>query len=237
VRRGQPCTDLPPSAFVLFLQNHDQTGNRAFGERLLGLARPQAMRAAVALQLLSPQIPLVFMGEEAGADTPFLYFTSHPPALAAAVRDGRRREFAGHPDFADPRQAARIPDPNDPATFAASRPPPAQANGWSAFYRALLSLRRRELMPRLPGTRSTGTAVLTPGALRAGWRLGDGAQLTLWTNLGEAPIPCEIATPLCVLAESREGAAAALAAGILPPDCTVACLRDMPGPRHDGPAD
>jgi len=224
--RGQPSRQLPPTAFVLFLQNHDQTGNRALGERLATLADPDALRAAVALQLLSPQIPLVFMGEECGADTPFLYFTSHPPELGEAVREGRRREFRADPAFATPERAARIPDPNDPATFEASRPVPSDDAGWPAFYRALLTLRRREIVPRLPGARSTGATVLGPGALRAGWILGDGSLLTLWTNLGDAPVACEIPSHICVLAESADGAGGALAAGTLPAHATVACLRE-----------
>src|SRR3546814_14646502 len=94
--RGEVSTQLPPTSFVLFLQNHDQIGNRAFGERLTTLARPSALRAAMALVLLSPQIPLLFMGEEVGATAPFLYFTSYTDqGFAQAVRDGRRQEFAG----------------------------------------------------------------------------------------------------------------------------------------------
>ncbi|MGV3654966.1 MAG: malto-oligosyltrehalose trehalohydrolase, partial [Noviherbaspirillum sp.] len=110
--RGEPSAALPPTAFVAFLQNHDQVGNRAFGERLAALADREALRAAMALLLLSPQIPLLFMGEEAGAREPFLYFTSHPdPRLADAVRSGRREEFARFPAFSDPAARERIPDP------------------------------------------------------------------------------------------------------------------------------
>ncbi|MGI9027189.1 MAG: malto-oligosyltrehalose trehalohydrolase, partial [Burkholderiaceae bacterium] len=118
VPRGEPSKDLPPTAFVLFLQNHDQIGNRAFGQRLTTLADPAALWAASALVLLSPQIPLLFMGEEWGATEPFLYFTSYPDEeLAAAVRDGRRNEFANARGFSDPASRYRIPDPNAPATF------------------------------------------------------------------------------------------------------------------------
>jgi maltooligosyltrehalose trehalohydrolase len=121
--RGTPSGHLPPSAFVLFLQNHDQIGNRAFGERLTVLADPQALRAAQVLLLLSPAIPLLFMGEETGSREPFLFFTDHAePALADKVREGRRKEFAHFAAFADAAERARIPDPNAPATFASSRP-------------------------------------------------------------------------------------------------------------------
>ncbi|WP_420991880.1 alpha-amylase family glycosyl hydrolase [Cupriavidus sp. 30B13] len=228
-RRGQPSAALPPTAFVLFLQNHDQTGNRALGERLASLAGEDALRAAVLLQLLCPQVPLVFMGEEYGAATPFLYFTSHPPALAEAVREGRRREFGAVAAFADPARAALIPDPNDPATFEASRPPLEGDNAWSQYYRALLAARRRELAPRLAGSASAGVRILGERALAASWRLGDGALLTIWINFGDAPAPSVLpglpaAIPERLLAQSREGAMQALAGGTLLPASAIACL-------------
>ena len=96
----------------MFLQNHDQIGNRALGERLTVLTDPAALEAAIALLLLSPQIPLLFMGEETASRSPFLFFTDHGPELAEAVREGRRHEFARFADFADPAKRERIPDPN-----------------------------------------------------------------------------------------------------------------------------
>ena len=89
-----PSGHLPPTAFVLFLQNHDQIGNRAFGERLTTLVEPAALEAAIALMMLCPQIPLLFMGEEDASRTPFLFFTDHGAELADAVREGRRSEFS-----------------------------------------------------------------------------------------------------------------------------------------------
>ncbi|HWT71592.1 MAG TPA: malto-oligosyltrehalose trehalohydrolase, partial [Oxalicibacterium sp.] len=146
--RGEPSADLPPSAFVLFLQNHDQIGNRAFGERLRTLARPSALRAATALLLLSPQIPLLFMGDEYGAEQPFLYFTDHTPDLAAAVRDGRRQEFAGFAAFTDPKKREQIPDPNALSTFEQSIPAEGtDAAAWLDWTRKLLQLRRARLAP------------------------------------------------------------------------------------------
>jgi maltooligosyltrehalose trehalohydrolase len=118
--RGEPSADLPPSAFVSFLQNHDQTGNRAMGERLTLLAEPAALRAAVALLLLSPQIPMLFMDEENGSTRPFLFFTDYTGDLADAVREGRRKEFAKFAVFSDPQRREHIPDPNDPRTFERS---------------------------------------------------------------------------------------------------------------------
>ena len=118
--RGEPSAALPPSAFVFFLQNHDQVGNRAMGERLTLLADHDALRAAIALMLLSPQIPMLFMDEEHGSTRPFLFFTDYEGELADAVREGRRREFAKFSAFSDPGRRARIPDPNDQASFRQS---------------------------------------------------------------------------------------------------------------------
>src|SRR5690606_18049024 len=118
VPRGAPSADLPPSAFVGFLQNHDQIGNRAFGDRIVSLAAPEAVRAATAILLLAPSPPLLFMGEEWGADQPFPFFCDFGDELADKVREGRRQEFARFPQFRDEAVRARIPDPNAPETFA-----------------------------------------------------------------------------------------------------------------------
>lgn len=184
-RRGEPSAHLPPSAFVLFLQNHDQIGNRAFGERLNQLAPPQALHAATVLLLLAPMIPLLFMGDEVAAQEPFLFFTSHQGELAEAVRQGRRDEFAAFSAFADASERQRIPDPNAQSTFQASRPghDGEQAEATRALYRELLRIRHRELVPRLPGSRALGAEVLAEGALTARWRLGDGSLLRIDLNL------------------------------------------------------
>jgi maltooligosyltrehalose trehalohydrolase len=181
--RGEPSADLPPYAHVLFLQNHDQVGNRAFGERLTTLTSKAALEAAITLQILCPQIPLLFMGEETASRTPFLFFTDHHNELADAVRAGRRQEFAGFAEFADPGKCERIPDPNAPATFAASVPRPESSERF-ALYQRLIALRMTEIIPRLPGTVSLGAAAIGPKAVSACWRMGDGSRLTIVTNLG-----------------------------------------------------
>jgi maltooligosyltrehalose trehalohydrolase len=230
--RGEPSAHLPPTAFVLFLQNHDQVGNRAFGERLSRLADPQALAAAtVLLLLLSPQIPLLFMGEEWGASAPFLFFTDHHGDLADAVREGRRREFARFAAFADPQSHARIPNPNAEATFRASIPDPAEAtrpphDAVLALHRRLLALRRDVIVPRLPGARAIGASAVREAAVLARWRMGDGAVLALATNLGPDAVRAGASGTL--LFEGAEGAAAALASGTLPPRCTIALLETMP---------
>ena len=222
LERGEPSTHLPPTAFVQFLQNHDQIGNRALGERLDALAPPAAMAAARALLLLAPQIPMLFMGEEWACRTPFLYFTDFTGALAEAVRDGRRREFARFAAFARPEAQAAIPDPNDPATFAASRPDPGGAGHAEALARttALLALRRAEITPRLPGAVSLGADAIGPAAVRASWRLGDGRLFRLLCNLGADPVQVqpETAAPLHA---TPPDAAAGLPEGSLPGFATV----------------
>lgn len=190
VARGEPSAELPTTAFVICLQNHDQIGNRALGERLVQLADPQALAAATALLLLTPQIPLLFMGEEAGARSPFLFFTDHNNELADLVREGRRREFAHFAAFADPAKRASIPDPNAASTFTASIPPCGDANGMASrdFHRALLQLRSTHIVPGMPGCRSTGARALGHHAVQAGWRLGNGKLLTILVNFGTTPM-------------------------------------------------
>ncbi|MFA4913225.1 MAG: malto-oligosyltrehalose trehalohydrolase [Burkholderiaceae bacterium] len=235
--RGEISAHLPPTAFVLFLQNHDQIGNRAFGERLTELLadRPDALRAAAAMQLLCPHIPLIFMGEERGVTSPFLYFTSHSePDLVRAVRDGRRREFAGFNDFADEQTLASIPDPNEADTYERSRADlpdsdPAAAR-WLAFYRMLLELRRDRITPGLPGAVSMGAEVLAHGAVCARWRLGNNKVLTLYVNLSADEVASDRLAdeydPLAeVIFESAPGADAQLRAAQLPAHTVVALLR------------
>ena len=208
--RGEPSGHLSPTSFVLFLQNHDQTGNRAFGERLSTLADPDALRAATAVLLLSPMIPLLFMGEEWGSRQPFLFFTSHHGELADAVREGRRNEFAEFAEFADEATRERIPDPNAVATFEDSRPDfdarhhPGHAE-WHALYRQLLRIRHAEIVPRLAGSQFLDARVLADAAVLVNWRLADGSRLRLELNLGAqpAPLPASSATAELLFA-SRE---------------------------------
>jgi malto-oligosyltrehalose trehalohydrolase len=181
-KRGTPSADLPPTAFVLFLQNHDQIGNRALGDRLTALADPGALKAAIALQLLSPNIPLIFMGEERMTRTPFQFFTDYQGDLADAVREGRRREFAGFTRF----EGGDIPDPNASETFERSRVAPA---GEENLYRTLLGIRHEAIVPRLRGARTLDSKVLGPAAVLVRWRMGDGATLAMAANLGSEATP------------------------------------------------
>jgi maltooligosyltrehalose trehalohydrolase len=223
--RGSFSGHLPPTCFVAFLQNHDQVGNRAMGERLSALARPAALHAAISLLLLCPQIPLIFMGEEWAASEPFLYFTDFHDELAAAVREGRRREFAGFAAFTDPQRRQSIPDPNDEATFlrsapAAAPPTPAQTR-CRRIYRELLGIRRAAIVPRLEGAAGDGAEAVGEAAVTAAWRLGDGMRLWIGLNLGRTPAPVT-APRQGLLYESLHGSGAAAAAGSLPPEsCCV----------------
>lgn len=185
--RGTVSAGLPTTSFVQFLQNHDQIGNRPFGDRLTSLADPEALKAATALLLLNPGIPLLFMGEEEFSRTPFQFFTDYTGDLAKAVRDGRRREFAGFKGFS----GEDIPDPNSAETFERSRFN-ADPNR-SEFHRVLLDLRHRMIVPRLVGARCIEAAAIGPSAVKAGWRLGDGSTLTIATNLGKDA--CPVALP------------------------------------------
>jgi len=194
-QRGEPSRDLPPGAFVNFVQNHDQVGNRAFGERMPQLTGPARLRAALSMLLLAPSPPLLFMGDEFAAVQPFLFFCDFGPELAASVTDGRRREFERFSRFADPAARERIPDPNDPATFVASklrwsdreRRPHRE---WLALTRQLLDLRRREIVPLIPRL-ATGQAklqVLDNRGLVVEWPAAEAGSLVLEANLGNAPI-------------------------------------------------
>jgi maltooligosyltrehalose trehalohydrolase len=192
--RGEPSAFLPSTAFISFVQNHDQIGNRPLGERYSHVAPNDAARVVIAILLLSPQIPLIFMGEEWGASTPFFFFSNFTGELAEAVRNGRREEFGRYPEFRDPDKRDRIPDPIARETFEASKLRWNEANEpghreWLAFYRDLLELRRKEIAPRLRGMvgYSGQYEILGHQAVRVTWRLGDGSALTLVVNLKAAP--------------------------------------------------
>jgi 1,4-alpha-glucan branching enzyme/maltooligosyltrehalose trehalohydrolase len=189
--RGEPSADLPPLAFVPFLQNHDQIGNRALGERIASLANPPALRLATAALLLAPSIPLLFMGEEYAASTPFLYFCDFAGELADAVREGRRREFAAFARFRDPAARERIPDPGAEDTFLRSKLKWEEREAgeharWLAFYRDLLAKRARYIVPHLDGKRfGARFEPVGAGGLAVDWTLADGSRLHLRANFSD----------------------------------------------------
>jgi malto-oligosyltrehalose trehalohydrolase len=196
--RGEPSGHLPPTAFVAFLQNHDQIGNRAFGDRLSTAILPEAIRAATAAVMLSPQIPMLFQGEEWGALEPFPFFCDFHGELADAVREGRRKEFARFPGFHDPARRAEIPDPNAEATFrsakldwtAPERQPHAARLDWM---RRLIAVRRLEIVPRLAGIEGGGAyEVLESRAVALRWRLGDGSRYRMIANFSADEVAHEV---------------------------------------------
>jgi malto-oligosyltrehalose trehalohydrolase len=190
--RGEPSAHLPPAAFIAFIQNHDQVGNRAFGERLGVLAGPRALRAVAAVYLLLPQVPMVFMGEEWNAKQPFPYFCNFSGELGTLVTEGRRREFASFPGF-DSDKRAWIPDPELPSTFISAKldwaalERPAHAE-WLSWYRLILQVRHREIVPRMHALAGAGTfEILGRNAISVRWRCGR-ESLVLQANLSHEPV-------------------------------------------------
>ena len=195
-RRGERSRELPPDCFVSFMQNHDQIGNRALGERIDALADGEAVKLAIEILLLAPSPPLLFMGEEFGATTPFLFFCDFAPELAAKVREGRRTEFARFSRFRSPEAQAKIPDPNREQTFLDCR------LDWSSIerdphrcrlglYRRLLSIRREKIVPLIQDIRPGGAnfELLGPGGIHVRWPLGGRGSLELIANFGQSPQP------------------------------------------------
>lgn len=190
--RGEKTAGVPLTAFVSFVQNHDQVGNRAFGERLRALAPASAVKAVTALVLLAPSPPLMFMGEEWAAAEPFLFFCDFGPGLAGKVREGRRREFAHFFTFRDATTSPRIPDPQDERTVrrstldwsSLSHPECRRHRQW---IRQLLRVRQQEIVPRLAlgPLRATVTRFGATG-FGVEWACAEGTVLRLVANLGPA---------------------------------------------------
>lgn len=185
--RGEASGELPPTAFINFLQNHDQIGNRALSERFCRLAEPSALRAALAVLLLAPSPPLLFMGEEWGSRQPFPFFCDFAPDLAEQVRDGRQKEFSSFPTFSSP-------DPTIAATFLSAKLDwptlsTAEGIGWYDYYRRLLKLRQQEIIPRLNALQPGKNFWQIPGktGLTIRWPLKTGETLLLFANLGSFP--------------------------------------------------
>ncbi|MET0533906.1 MAG: malto-oligosyltrehalose trehalohydrolase [Steroidobacter sp.] len=209
--RGEKSGALPPSAFVNFLQNHDQIGNRAFGDRLAQLSPPEKLRAGLAILLLSPQVPMFFMGEEYAASQPFLYFCDYQGELAAAIREGRRNEFASFGVFADEQQREKIPDPNAPRTYETSqldardreRSPHREQ---LAYTRELLRIRTEKIVPIIPTiVAGTGVYEVDGQALTVSWNTTGKGKLVLQANLGDAPASRTLAGDLLFSTHSTSG--------------------------------
>jgi malto-oligosyltrehalose trehalohydrolase len=191
--RGDPSAELPPGAFIAFIQNHDQIGNRAFGERINAIASQEAVHAIAAVYLLLPQTPMLFMGEEWGSSQPFPFFCDFEGELGELVRNGRRAEFANFPEFQDPNQRERIPDPQAIETFNAAKLDWHQIeeevhSQWLGWYTKILTVRRELIVPHV--AQMTGDAgmyeVLGVGALVVRfWNSNGDRQLMLAVNLSD----------------------------------------------------
>jgi len=192
--RGEPSAHLPPTAFVIFLQNHDQIGNRALGERLGHIVKnEQALRAATAVLLLAPSPPMLFMGEEWNAPEPFPYFCDFEQELATKVREGRKKEFAHFERFRDPAHSDSLPDPTLAATMKSacldwSKLTMPAHEDWLDLYRRLLMIRQRDIVPLVPQIRFGACSKLEAGAAFAvDWALSEGSVLHLIANLAAEP--------------------------------------------------
>ncbi|MEM9591520.1 MAG: malto-oligosyltrehalose trehalohydrolase [Pseudomonadota bacterium] len=187
--RGEPSAHLPPTVFINFIQNHDQTGNRAHGDRLVSLAPAEAVDAALTLLLLAPHIPMLFMGDEYGETRPFQFFTDFTGDLAKAVVKGRRADFGSHESYVNAARGEEIPDPNERATFERSIIEPA-ATPRLDLVKRLLNARKEYVTPRLSSIGGHAGDVTTRqgAAFRVRWNLGDNEALVLTANLSNAPV-------------------------------------------------
>ncbi|WP_245318474.1 malto-oligosyltrehalose trehalohydrolase [Bradyrhizobium sp. DOA1] len=198
--RGEPSAHLPPEATIFFAQNHDQIGNRALGERLSKLVSPEKLRQTMALVLLNPHIPMLFMGEEAAVETPFLFFADWTGEAAELTREGRRKEFAHFKSFSTPEMRARIPDPCDERTFQASK------LNWSSIDRSpgcarfraltaqLLQIRREKIVPLIErGFVSAQRELLgddpRQGGVHVRWQTKRGEVLQIVANFAGERLP------------------------------------------------
>lgn len=193
--RGEVSIHLPPQAFISFLQSHDQAGNRAFGERVTHIGEEASIRAAAAVYLLAPNIPMLFMGEEFAAKSPFLFFCDFGEDLREAVTQGRRREFARFVHFGQGVTETTIPDPNAIQTFLISKIDWNSLNdethlAWLEYYRRLIRLRREIIVPRLSGMKGNSAhfELFAPRCLHVCWRLGDSSTLRLLANFSNASV-------------------------------------------------
>jgi maltooligosyltrehalose trehalohydrolase len=221
-KRGESSAHLPPIAFVDFLQNHDQVGNRVRGDRLTHLAPAPAVEVALTLLMLSPHIPLLFMGEEYGEKNPFYFFTDFTGDLAEAVRKGRNNEFRNNQAFAEAGAEDLIPDPNALSTFTASKLAPKTTER-AQFVKRLIAARFEHIVPRLAriGGDAGTVEALEGNAFAVSWKLADGAKLMLIANFADtqATLPLkEVGVPFFTYPD------ASLAQANLPPWSVVVSI-------------
>jgi maltooligosyltrehalose trehalohydrolase len=199
--RGTPTHGFPPSAFVHFLENHDQVANFAFGERLTDLAAPGMLRALTAVLLLGPQIPMLFMGQETGTRKPFRFFVDHDDELNRLVRHGRADFMKQFARLATEEAQAALPDPGHPATFQSCILDPAERtfeNPFVQLHRDLLTIRRAH--PCFTGDGELHGAVIGTETFCVRWFHPHGDRLLL-VNLGKTFREAVLPEPLLAAPE------------------------------------
>lgn len=194
MKRGEPSGGLPPTSFVVYMQDHDQIGNRVKGDRITKLASSDAVKALTVIYLLSPQIPMLFQGEEWASAQPFPFFSDVPAELRETVRKGREEELKStpeHEDLTKPNVEEAV-DPTSTKTFGSAKldwsnltKEPHQS--WLKHYRSLIDLRKAEIVPRLSGQNgfSGQYQLLGVKSVLVTWRMGDGSLLRLYANLSD----------------------------------------------------
>lgn len=190
--RGKPSEHLSPLAFISFIQNHDQIGNRATGDRMASYIPSEPLKAMAAVYLLAPQVPMLFMGEEWGAKEPFPYFCQFDEDLNEKIREGRREEMSRLPGF----DGDIVPDPTARSTFLSakldwSKAETAEGGEMLAFYQSLLALRQQSVIPLLShGELKGGTFEVKGRAIKVTWQMGE-TELELMANLSADPVETE----------------------------------------------
>jgi 1,4-alpha-glucan branching enzyme len=183
---------------VSFVQNHDQIGNRAFGERIHLLADDSINKAISAILCISPSIPMFYMGEEWGSQAPFFFFCDLGPELAPLVTEGRRNEFAKFKQFQDPAKRNAIPDPVNIETFAKSRLDWSDLEQkdhkeWLKLHKELLQVRKKHVMPLLASSEPPAAriALRQRGLMILEWKFAGKGTLRLVANLSDTEVSSE----------------------------------------------
>jgi len=197
--RGTPLPLSRVAACIVYLQNHDQVGNTYIGERLHGIAAPARYRAMLALTLLAPQTPLLFMGQEFAASTPFMFFADHNPELRAQVLVGRRKFVAQFPAYSAEAAQASLVDPGDEAAYAGSKLDWSEVQRHAtalALHRDLLKLRAEDPVISRQDVRQLEGATLSEHALALRWHDGERGDRLLIVNLADDLPAASLAEPL-----------------------------------------
>lgn len=192
ITRGAASKHLPATSFLSFIQNHDQIGNRALGGRITHLADAEVVQALISIILLSPAPPMLFMGEEWAASTPFVWFANFEGDLAESVRKGRLKEFSRFDDFKDERKLKLIPDPCSRETFEKCKLKWGELNEdehrqWYELYKRLIALRKTSIIPLIEDIDLDGRSwtITEEGLLDVRWPLMSGGELKLLSNLSD----------------------------------------------------